>query len=287
MQLGDILQMTVDIALTVTISTISIERHDMQVSKLKMATLGVVAMSSLAPIAQAEESPWGPLSGGVALTSDYRFRGISQSDRDAAAQAWLQYDHASGLFANAWASSIDFNDQKTHDSGIEVDLTLGYNFKLGAETDAVGKIVYYWYADADTPSNSPEYDYWEFIAGLEHNFGKFSATAEVAYSPDYFLESGDAWAVTGGASVPVMDTFLFFTGGLEASVHLGHQWIDDNVQYGTPDYLFFDVGFTATWEQISFDVRWVDSDNNSTDCYDGTELCEGGIVLSVSADLPG
>lgn len=255
----------------------------MQVSKLKMATLGVVAMSSLAPIAQAEESPWGPLSGGVALTSDYRFRGISQSDRDAAAQAWLQYDHASGLFANAWASSIDFNDQTTYDSGIEVDLTLGYNFKLGAETDAVGKIVYYWYADADTPSGLPEYDYWEFIAGVEHNFGKFSATAEVAYSPDFFLESGDAWALTGGASVPVMDTFLFFTGGLEASAHVGHQWFDGS----SDDYLYFDIGASATWEQITFDVRWIDTDRNTAECDGIEDICEGGIVLTVSADLPG
>ena len=257
----------------------------MQVSKFKLGLLGVLAMSTIAPMAQAEESAWGPITGGVTLTSDYRFRGVSSSDRDAAAQGWLQYDHASGFFGNVWASTIDFNDEATADSSLEVDLTAGYNFKIGAETDASVKAVYYWYADADIQSPDPEYDYWEFIAGVSHDFGKFSVTGEVAYSPDFFLESGDAWAVTAGAAVPVLDTFLFFTGGLDVSAQLGHQWIDDNTAFGVPDYLFYSFGATATWEAISVDLRWVDTDTDDNECVN--DLCEGGVVLSVSAALPG
>lgn len=253
----------------------------MQVSKLKLGLLGVLAMSTIAPLAQAEESAWGPFSGGVTLTSDYRFRGYSQSDRDAAAQGWLQYDHTSGFFANVWASTIDFNDEADADSSIEVDLTAGYNFKIGPSTDGTVKVVYYWYADADIPTGDDEYDYWEFIAGVGHDFGNFSVTGELAYSPDYFGETGDAWALTGGASVPVMDSFLFFTGGLEVSAHVGHQWIDES-----DDYLFYDFGASASWESITVDLRWVDTDLDTAEC-DGTDLCEGGIVLSVSADLPG
>jgi uncharacterized protein (TIGR02001 family) len=253
----------------------------MQVSKFKLGLLGVLAMSTIAPMAQAEESAWGPITGGVTLTSDYRFRGVSSSDRDAAAQGWLQYDHASGFFANVWASTIDFNDEATADSSLEVDLTAGYNFKIGPATDGSVKAVYYWYADADIPGGDPEYDYWEIIAGVGHDFGKFSVTGEIAYSPDFFLESGDAWALTGGAAVPVMDSFLFFTGGLELSAHLGHQWLDE----GT-DYLYYDFGASATWESITVDLRWVDTDLEEAECS-GPDLCEGGVVLSVSAALPG
>ena len=257
----------------------------MQVSKFKLGLLGVLAMSTIAPMAQAEESAWGPITGGVTLTSDYRFRGVSSSDRDAAAQGWLQYDHASGFFANVWASTIDFNDEATADSSIEVDLTAGYNFKIGPETDGSVKAVYYWYADADIQSPASEYDYWELIAGISHDFGKFSVTGELAYSPDFFLETGDAWAVSAGAAVPVLDTFLFFTGGLEVSAQLGHQWIDNNTGFGVPDYLFYSFGATATWEAISVDLRWVDTDTDANECIN--DLCEGGVVLSVSADLPG
>ncbi len=252
----------------------------MKTSKWKAGLFGVVAMTSLATVAQAEEGAWGPFTGGAALTNDYRFRGVSQSDQDAAVQGWLQYDHASGFFFNVWASSIDFNDAPI-DSSVEVDFTAGYNFKLGPDTTGGAKVVYYWYADADIPSGLPEYDYWELIGSLGHDFGKFSMTGEIAYSPDYFLEAGDAWALTGGVSVPVMDTFLFFTDGLEASAHVGHQWID----IGT-DYMYYDFGATASWGQFALDVRWVDTDLRTSECA-FTQNCEGGIVLTVSAELPG
>jgi len=259
----------------------------MRVTKLKTALLGVLAMSVIAPVAQAEDSAWGPFSAGVSLTSDYRFRGISQSDRNPALQGWVQYDHASGAFANVWASSIDFNDETTYDSGVEIDLTAGYNFKLGENTSATAKAVYYWYADADTPpTTTRDYDYWEFIAGVSHDYGKIGVSAELAYSPDTFKEGDEAIALTGGVSAPLMEKFLFFTGGLEASGHLGYQWYDDNtVATGNyPDYLFYDIGFGTSWNQISLDVRWVDTDIKDTKCSD--DLCEGGVVVSVSANLP-
>ena len=258
----------------------------MRMTKLKTALLGVLAMSVIAPVAQAEDSAWGPFSAGVSLTSDYRFRGISASDRNPALQGWVQYDHASGAFANIWASSIDLNDETSYDSGVEIDLTAGYNFKLGENTSATAKAVYYWYADADTQAGDPDYDYWEFIAGVSHDYGKIGVSAELAYSPDTFREGDEAIALTGGVSAPLMEKFLFFTGGLEASGHLGYQWFDDNtVATGNyPDYLFFDVGFGTSWNQIALDVRWVDTDLDDTDCAD--DLCEGGVVVSVSANLP-
>ena len=259
----------------------------MQMNKFKTALLGVIAMSCIAPVAQAADSAWGPFSAGVSLTSDYRFRGISQSDRNAAVQGWVQYDHASGAFANVWLSSIDFNDEASYDSGVEVDLTAGYNFKLGENTGATVKGVYYWYADADTPAGNPDYDYWEFIAGVSHDYGKITVDAEIAYSPDFFAETDAAWAASTGVSAPLTEKFLFFTGGLSASANVGYQWYDDNsaTGIGFPDYLFYDIGVSTSWEQISLDVRWVDTDVDDADC--GDDFCEGGLVVTVSADLPG
>lgn len=252
--------------------------------KKNIVTAGLFSLAALAgfsSVAQAGDNPWGPFTGGATLTSDYRFRGISQTDRDAAVQGWVQYDHASGFFGNIWASNIDFNDTTSYDSSVEVDLTAGYNFKLGPDTTGSAKVLYYWYADANTPANAPDYDYWELMGTVGHNFGKFSVSGELAYSPDFFAGTGDAWALTGGATYPVMDTFLFFTGGLTASAHVGHQWLD----LGT-DYVYYDIGATAAWEQFSVDLRWIDTDLHKSECF-GTDNCEGGIVLSVSAALPG
>jgi uncharacterized protein (TIGR02001 family) len=254
-------------------------------TSLKAGLFGVLALASFAPVAQADDDA-GPFTGSATLTSDYRFRGISASDRGAAVQGSVQYDHSSGLYANIWASTIDFNDEATYDSSVEVDFTAGYNHAFSDETSAGIKAVYYWYADADVPATFAEYNYWEFIANVEHDFGVASVSGEVAWSPDYFLETGNALAFTVGVAVPVLDSFAFFDGGLEASANVGHQSVED---YFAPDdgvnYVYWDVGATASWGIFAFDVRYVDTDLNLAECF-GTENCEGGVVLSVTASLP-
>lgn len=251
----------------------------------KAGVLGALSLASIsiAPAAFADdEAPaWGGFTAGASLTSDYRFRGISNSNRDAAAQGYVQYDHSSGFFGNLWFSTIDFDDTSTYDASIEIDATLGYNYAFSEETTASIKAVYYWYADADTPAGLPDYDYFELIAGVDHDFGPASVSGELAWGPDNFAETGDAVALTGGVTVPIMDTFLFFDGGLEASGHAGYQWLDVG-----EDYFFYDIGATASWGVISVDARWVGTDIDNADCG-LPDTCEGGVVLSVSADLPG
>jgi uncharacterized protein (TIGR02001 family) len=262
--------------------------------KTTMWKAGLVGALSLASISMApaafaaddDAASWDGFSTGVTLTSDYRFRGVSNSDRGAAAQGYVQYDHASGFFGNVWFSTIDFNDEPTYDSSIEVDLTAGYNYAFSEQTTGTVKAIYYWYADADTPAGMPDYDYFELAAGISHDFGEASVSGEIAWSPDYFAEVGDSVALTGGVSYPVMESFLFFDGGLEASGHVGYQWIDDNAAALIPDYFFYDIGATASWGIISVDLRWVGTDVDNNDCS-AFDVCEGGVVLSVSADLPG
>jgi uncharacterized protein (TIGR02001 family) len=40
------------------------------------------------------------------VVSDYRFRGISQTDKDFAVQGGLTVSHESGLYASVWGSSV-------------------------------------------------------------------------------------------------------------------------------------------------------------------------------------
>ncbi len=254
----------------------------------KAGLLGALAFISIAPAAYAgEEGAWGPFTAGASVTSDYRFRGISNSDRDGAVQGYVQYDHATGLYVNVWASTIDFNDELTYDSSVEVDATVGYNYAFSDQTNAGVRAVYYWYPDADTPAAAADYDYFELALSGEHDFGMAAISGDLAWSPDFFAETGDAIALSGGVTVPVLEEFAFFDGGLEASAHVGYQWIDDNAAAGIPDYLYWDLGATASWGLFSFDVRYVDTDMSRLECAGGTENCEGGVVLTVSADLPG
>ena len=71
--------------------------------------IAVLALLSAGYAAAAE------VSGNVAYATDYRFRGISQTDRDMALQGGFDYDFGNGFYLGTWASNVQFG------GSIEVD----------------------------------------------------------------------------------------------------------------------------------------------------------------------
>lgn len=257
---------------------------------LTAAAVATLSMTSFAAPAFAdgeEEASAGPWSATLAVTSDYRFRGVTQTDRNPAVQGSIDFASETGFFAGVWASNIDFLDDLTYDSSIEVDLYAGYTHAFSDSTEGTIKVTYYAYPDADTPPGFEDYNYFEAAASLSHTFGWATISAEVAYSPDYFAGTGDAIATTGGLEVALCKDCGFFDGGIAASGHVGYQWIDNNIAYGLPDYLFYDLGLSATVSIVTFDARWVGTDIDDAQCYAGSDWCEGGFVGTVSLALGG
>ncbi|MBL8780606.1 MAG: hypothetical protein JNL06_06640 [Alphaproteobacteria bacterium] len=243
------------------------------------AFIGAAMAAGLAPAAMADgdnagESPW---SFNFTVTSDYRFRGISQSDNDPAIQGSVQYDDPSGFFANVWGSTIDFSPFGDPDASVEIDLTAGYRHAFSEATEGTVKVTYYWYPDSDPPPFADDAEYVEIIAGLTHDFGELSVSGELAYSPDYSGGLGDAFAITGGAAYPIVPTWWVFNKGVEASGHLGHQSIDD-----AEDYVFWDLGVSAGIDNFTFDVRYVDTDIDAC-----ANICDAGLVLTASVGFGG
>jgi uncharacterized protein (TIGR02001 family) len=242
------------------------------------ALTGALMLTALAATASADGGDaTGPWTFNFAATTDYRFRGISQSDNDPALQGSVEYADPSGFFASAWASTIDFSPFGDPDASVEVDLTAGYRHDFSAETQGTIKVVYYWYPDSDPPPFTDDADYVEIIAGLTHDFGELKVSGELAYSPDYSGGTGNAFAITGGAAYPIVPTWWVFNKGLEASAHLGHQSIDD-----AQDYAFWDLGLSAGVDNFTFDVRYVDTDVDA--CID---VCDSGLVLTAAVAFGG
>ena len=86
-----------------------------------------------APIARCDSDP-GPLGGTLAATSDYIYRGVSQSEGQGALQGDLHLSLASGTFAGVWASSRDRSLQP--DASAEVQVYLGQRFAGGSSWSA-------------------------------------------------------------------------------------------------------------------------------------------------------
>jgi len=114
------------------------------------------------------------LDGGLAIVSDYRFRGASLSDGHPELQAHLGYDGKGGWYAGGFASGVDLKGE----TGGQAQLSAyaGYsrrqNSKTAWEAGAVKTIFLH----------AAEYDYLEGYAG----FAMDNAAGRIYFSPDYF-----------------------------------------------------------------------------------------------------
>ena len=257
----------------------------MKKSILAMGLLGSLALggTSSPALADGDEAASSGFSGYVTLTSDYRFRGISQSDTGAALQADVMYTLDCGAFFEVWASNVDFSGFSDSDASIEIDLTAGYGVSLSDYTDVSIKAVYYLYPNYDAiPGDPDDINYWEIIGGISRKFGKTVGTIEVAWSPELPDDSGQSWAVTGGLDVPLHDSFWFFDGGLSASGHFGVQSYDDAA---LNSYTYWDLGLSTAVGALELDARYVDTDLDAIDC--GIDACEEGFVFSATVAFGG
>jgi len=148
-----------------------------------------IAAAVIAGSASATEFAGGALNYNVAATSDYVFRGISQTDGDPALQGGVDYSR--GLFyAGAWASNVDFADY-------ELDLYAGvkpvykdFTFDLG--------VLYYNY-------NDDALDSTELKAAVSHPLYKGTIGAAYFYNTDVddteYYEINASYPLTGKLSV--------------------------------------------------------------------------------------
>jgi uncharacterized protein (TIGR02001 family) len=139
-------------------------------ARARAASALLGATMILPPIVLAEG--W---HGAVGLTTDYVFRGVSQTQGDPAVQADLHYEGTPGGFAGVWASSID----PAYDSygSTEVDLYAGWNWAIGADLSARFAYVRYLYPEA----NDIDYDYSDLNLRLAW---RDRVIGTVAWSPD-------------------------------------------------------------------------------------------------------
>lgn len=238
---------------------------------LKTVLLSALTFAACGPALADDFGIPGEFSGSVALTSEYAFRGIVQSDEHPALQGSIDYSHDSGFYAGVWGSSVDFNDGG--EATVEMDIYGGVAGEIGGISWDVGGI-YYTYPGADS---SLDYNFFELAVALGYDFEIFSLSGAMNYSPNYFADSGQSLYSAVYASVPLPYDF-------SVNAHAGYQQIDDEVKFGADDYMDYAVGLG--YHVAGFDLA-VD--------YVGTSLDEPGdiadngedrVIFSISRSFP-
>ncbi|MCH3755950.1 TorF family putative porin, partial [Campylobacter coli] len=144
--------------------------------------------------AAAETAPPPALtvSGSATIASDYRFRGVSQSDQEMAVQGGITIAHESGLYVGTWASNLagwgTFGG-----ANMELDLIGGYKLPVGGGGTLDVGLTWYMY-----PGGASKTDFAEPYVKLSGTLGPASLLAGVAYAPKQ-QALGD-WYATGAAA---------------------------------------------------------------------------------------
>ncbi|MGE0282205.1 MAG: TorF family putative porin [Rhodospirillaceae bacterium] len=213
------------------------------------ALLSVAPMAATAAEDSAQES-WipGSFTANAAITSDYVFRGISQSNNNVAIQGGLDWDTGAGFHFGAWASSLNFKDNS--EASAEVDLYGGYAGKIGEKLSYDVGFIYYWYPGAAGDLN---YDLWEVYGKAAYDFGVAAVNFGVNYSPDNFGGTGNATYVSTSLAVPVAEM-------LSVSAGLNRYFLDQG-RTTTPDYWDWNIGAKLNVNNwFNLDARYYDTD---------------------------
>lgn len=229
------------------------------------------------------EKPRCTFSANTSLTTDYVFRGYSQSAEGAAVQGG--FDATCGIFyAGVWASSINWNDPAglRNNASVEMDWYAGIKPVTGPVTWDLG-VIYYTYPNAakfaPTFGGTGNNEYLELKVGASGEIWKDGTlSGTIFYSPEYQYGTGTVWTMEGGFAqvLPKIDRFtptfsalLGYQSGQAASYRAAFGNGDTN-------YLYWNAGVSFAFaEKWSLDLRYWDT--NLSGKTGGSAWCNGNI----------
>lgn len=272
-------------------------------------TASVLALLVATPaLAQEESSPF-TVSGSIGLATDYRFRGVSQTDKEMAIQGGITVGHESGFYVGTWGSNLagwgTFGGSNT-----ELDIFGGYKIALTEGVALDAGLTWYMY-----PGGADKTDFAELYAKLSTTLGPVSLLGGVAYAPKQ--EALGRWYFSGAsASTGIYDApgdkedNLYIWGDISGAIpstpatlkaHLGYS--NGNSGLGpngtsvapTGKYLDWLVGLDVAipGTPVTAGVAYVDTNiSKSESAYllpnfsstkNGSSIASGKVVFSLTA----
>lgn len=209
--------------------------------KLVQKLLGAALMASAATIATTGvASAEGELSANVALTSNYVWRGQTQTTGDFAIQGGI--DYATDFFyVGTWASSVD---DFGIDASTELDFYAGITPSVGPVSFDIGVIFY------NYPSTTVDSDFIELAASASYSPIEPLTLGLGLYASNDFLATGDD-SLFIEATVGYAFTESF-------GVSAGYGNFDQGAVLG--EYDTWNIGATYSVLGLDFDLRYFDSD---------------------------
>jgi uncharacterized protein (TIGR02001 family) len=227
----------------------------------------LTALLIVAGVAQAE------ITTNLGATSDYRYRGISQTQNAPAIQGGIDYTNKNGFYAGNWNSSVS-SLVYTNGAGIETDLYAGYKKEIKGITLDVGSYNYF-YPRASV--NKTNYDTREVYVGA----AKGPVSIKVSQSlGDYFAASNSRGSRYYQADV------AYPIAGTKASIlaHAGRTDVANQTVLDSNDY---NAGIGYNLAGFDLAARYYTNSNKTAafqtaNTVGNQKLYRNALVLSVS-----
>jgi len=222
-----------------------------------LAVAATLAAAAIPTIASAQ------LAFNVGAVTDYRYRGLSQSQLKPALQGGVDYT-AGGFYVGAWASTIRWVKKSGGDANVEIDLYAGYKGEIAKDFGYdVGVLTYIY------PSNklSPSANTTELYGAL--TFGPATLKYSHAVTNTFaFADSKNSGYLDLSATFEVM--------GVSLTPHVGHQSIKHNSASSYTDY---SLTVSKDFNGLVPSLAVVGTD---ADFYlDGKKISKTGVVLGL------
>ena len=216
--------------------------------KFSTKVVALAVLSSTATMAMAEDTILSKLgvsfAGSAAVTSDYRFRGMTQTLNDPAVQAGFTLSHTSGLYFGLWGSNVNFGSSDPH---LELDPSIGFTTPL-ALSPTFKPVLDVGVVEYNYPSATSDFNWTEFYAKL--TFADVlvkggSLLTNVNYTNDWAAVGGNSWNFNVGYSAPFGST------GFGGVANVGYTTMDDKVLAdGKDNYVDWKVGVNYGFKSI-------------------------------------
>jgi len=209
--------------------------------------------ASAAPAAAAAPASEFTITGSAAVASQYRFRGISQSDNKPVVQGAFTISHASGFYVSTWGSSASANNA-VNIGGTEIDVYGGYAHTFTSGLTIDGGLYGYLYPGSKRAVGISE-SYYELYGDVSKVFGPVTAKAGVNWAPNqsYFKD----WATATHSNVYLFGELSFSPVSTPWTIHthLGHT--GGGFDYVGHQYFDFVAGVSYKWKALTFDISGV------------------------------
>jgi uncharacterized protein (TIGR02001 family) len=260
--------------------------------KKTLLAVTLAALTSGAATSALAADPKAPapdfeISGNFALVSDYRFRGISQTDRDPALQGGFDLAHKSGAYIGTWASNVE---QWANPGGsMEIDVYVGYATELpmGIGLD-VGHTWYEYPGNTpDTPNGGISNDTREVHIGLSYGPLSYKVARTTTTWFGVSDSKGSYYQSLGLEYSPVENLTFSASAGYQKVKRGGSQNENSFNDYsvGASYDLGSDYSVGLSYHNVSFKdsaaksaAGWYGTNNNGAQ----SQIYKSGVVVSLS-----